>query len=115
MAGANQFVYGDFSIVNGTLRATATEEDLVTRKVVVVSANGPADAGIFPVADALARQLGETHPFGTRNPQALRDYASALDSPDDPKQLRWLRQGGRYRSRFLARLFVLAGYGDCSA
>jgi tetratricopeptide (TPR) repeat protein len=46
------------------------------------SASGPASGGIFPVAEALARQLGETHPFGTRNPQALRDYAAALESPD---------------------------------
>ena len=83
VAGANQIVYGDFSVVNGALRATATEEDLVTHKMVrVVSASGPASDGIFPVAEALARQLGETHPFGTRNPQALRDFVAALESPD---------------------------------
>ncbi|HUE20740.1 MAG TPA: hypothetical protein VMQ86_03615 [Bryobacteraceae bacterium] len=82
-AGANQIVYGDFSVANGVLRATATEEDLATHKMALVaSASGPASGGIFPVAEALARQLGETHPFGTRNPQALHDYAAALDSPD---------------------------------
>jgi len=83
VAGANQIVYGDFWVVNGALHATATEEDLATHKMVLaVSASGPASDGIFPVADALARHLGQTHPFGTRNPQALHDYAVALESPD---------------------------------
>jgi len=83
LAGANQIVYGDFSVVDGALRATATEEDLATHKMVrVASASGPARDGIFPVADALAQQLGETRPFGTRNQQALRDYVLGLESPD---------------------------------
>ena len=83
VAGANQIVYGDFSVVNGALHATATEEDLATHKMVrVASASGSASDGIFPVAEALARQLGETRPFGTRNPQALRDFVAALESPD---------------------------------
>lgn len=83
VAGANQAVYGDFSVVNGKLRATAVEEDLVAHKMVrVAAASGPAGDGIFPVAEALARQLGETQPFGTRNPQALRALVTALESPD---------------------------------
>ena len=82
-AGANQIVYGDFSLVNGAVHATATEEELATHKMVrVASASGPARDGILPVAEALARQLGETHPFGTRNPQALRDFVAGLESPD---------------------------------
>lgn len=83
VAGANQMVYGDFSVDEGVLRATATEEDVPTHKMArVVSASGRASDGIFPVAEALARQLGGTHPFGTRNPQALRDFVAALESPD---------------------------------
>jgi len=83
VAGANQIVYGDFSVVNGVLYATATEEDEITREMArVVEASGPASGGIFPVAEALARQLGDTQPFGTRNPQALRDYDAGLESPD---------------------------------
>jgi tetratricopeptide (TPR) repeat protein len=83
VVGANQIVYGYFSVVNGVLNATATEEDLVTHKMVrVASASGSVAGGIFPVAEALARQLGETQPFGTRNARALRDYAAALESPD---------------------------------
>jgi len=82
-AGANDIVYGGFSMVDGVLQAAATEEDLVTHKMIrVATASGPASNGIFPVADALARQLGETHPFGTRNPEALRDFVTALESPD---------------------------------
>jgi tetratricopeptide (TPR) repeat protein len=82
VAGANEIVYGDFSVVNGVLRATATEEDLATHKMRTASASGPASGGIFPVAEALARQLGEPRPFGTQNPQALRSYVTALESPD---------------------------------
>jgi Flp pilus assembly protein TadD len=83
VAGANRIVYGDFSVVNGVLRATATEEDPATHKIALISSSsGPASAGIFPVAEALARQLGGTRPFGTRDEQVLRDYVAALESPD---------------------------------
>jgi tetratricopeptide (TPR) repeat protein len=82
-AGADEILYGDFSVVGGLLRATVTQEDTVTRKMVrAISATGPLDGGIFPVAGALARQLGQTHAFGTRSPQALRAYVAALESPD---------------------------------
>lgn len=82
VAGANQIVYGDFFVVDGTLHATATEDDLVTHKTLVVTAAGPASGGIFPVAEALARQLGDTRPYGTHNPQALREFGNALESQD---------------------------------
>jgi tetratricopeptide (TPR) repeat protein len=81
-AGANQIVYGDFSVVSGILHATAAEEDSATHKIVrIASTSGPLRDGIFPVADALARQLGETRPFGTENLQALRDFLTGLESP----------------------------------
>src|SRR5579862_5153726 len=89
VAGANTMVYGDFAVLNGALRATATEENLATHKMErVVSATGPINGGIFPVAEALARQLGETHPFGTRNPAALRNFVAALEAPDPAAALR---------------------------
>src|ERR1700722_14903541 len=59
-AGADEILYGDFSVVRGLLRATVTQEDTVRRKTVrVISATGPLGDGIFPVAGALARQLGQ--------------------------------------------------------
>jgi tetratricopeptide (TPR) repeat protein len=83
VAGANGIVYGHFSLIDGKLRGTAIEEDLSTHRIArVVSASGPAGDGIFPVANALARQLGETRPFATRNPQALHEYVDALAAPD---------------------------------
>lgn len=92
-AGANGIIYGDFSVVNGRLHATATQEDLAAHKMVrVVSASGPAGEGILPVAEALARQLGETHPFGTSNPQAVRAYVAALEAPDPAAASRDLSQ-----------------------
>jgi hypothetical protein len=79
VAGANHAVYGYFSVVRGTLHATAVEEDLATHKVVQ---SATADGGIFGAADALARALGGSRQFDTRNPEALRAYANALDAPD---------------------------------
>jgi tetratricopeptide (TPR) repeat protein len=89
LAGANEIVYGDFSVVNGMLRATAMQEDVGTRKIVkVVSASGPVANGIFPVADALARQLGQTRPFGSQNADALRAYVAGLEASDPAAALR---------------------------
>jgi len=89
MAGADEILYGDFSVVRGLLGATVTVEDTLTRKTVrVISAGGPLGDGIFPVAGALARQLGQTHVFGTENPQALRAYVAALESPDPAAALK---------------------------
>src|SRR5579862_6488391 len=48
----------------------------------VATASGAASGGIFPVAESLARQLGQTRPFGTRSPQALQAYVNALEAPD---------------------------------
>jgi tetratricopeptide (TPR) repeat protein len=83
VAGANGIVYGDFSVVDGTLHATATEEDLAAHKMLrVASASGPVSGGVFPVAESLARQFGGTHPFGTHDTPALHAYVDALEAPD---------------------------------
>ncbi len=83
VSGANEIVYGTYSVVNGILHANLFEEDLATHKMLLAgAASGPIGGGIFPLADALAHQLGETRPFGTHNQQALRDYAAALEAPD---------------------------------
>ena len=83
VAGAGRAVYGYFSLAGGMLHATAMEEDLASRKMIqTASASGPASDGIVTVADALARHLGDTRSFGTRNVEALHNYAAALDAPD---------------------------------
>ncbi|HVN06191.1 MAG TPA: tetratricopeptide repeat protein [Bryobacteraceae bacterium] len=83
MGGANRVVYGYFSVVNQTLRATAVEEDLTTHKMVrSVSAAGPLRDGIFPVAAILANRFGDAHSYGTRNAEALREYVEASEAPD---------------------------------
>jgi tetratricopeptide (TPR) repeat protein len=92
-AGANEILYGDFSVADGVLRATAVEEDLRTRKMVrVISAGGPLRDGVLPVANAIARQLGGAHAFGTRHPEALRAYVAALEPPDPAAALRSFSQ-----------------------
>jgi hypothetical protein len=111
VAGANQIVYGDFSVVNGALHATATEEDLATHKMApVASASGPASDGIFPVAERWRGSWAGRHPFGTRNPQAVRDYVAALEAIR--LRIPGFRPGGRGRPRFRTRLRFLVGCGD---
>lgn len=82
-AGANRIIYGDFSVTGNILRATATEEDVARHKMIrVASASGPASDGLMPLANSLARQLGQTPASSVPNPQALREYATGLDSND---------------------------------
>ncbi|HTQ52879.1 MAG TPA: hypothetical protein VMI94_00370 [Bryobacteraceae bacterium] len=81
VAGANQAIYGYFSVTRGTLEATAVEEDLATQQMIrTATARGPAGGGIFPLADALARQMGAAESFDTRSTEALQAYAAALDA-----------------------------------
>jgi tetratricopeptide (TPR) repeat protein len=95
LSGAQGVIYGDFSVVNGRLRATAMEEDVASHQMIhVVSASGPPSA-ILPVAASLARQLGATQAFDTRNPQALRDYADALDAADPADAFRDFAQAAQ--------------------
>jgi Flp pilus assembly protein TadD len=83
-AGANRLVYGQFALVNGRLRVDAVIEDPAARTMVqTLSASGPANEGIIPLADALARRISpESRAFGTRSQQALREYVAVLESPD---------------------------------
>ena len=83
-AGANRLVYGQFALVNGRLRVDAVIEDPAARRMVqTLSASGPLDQGIIPIADTLARRISpESRPFGTRSQQALQEYVAVLESPD---------------------------------
>jgi tetratricopeptide (TPR) repeat protein len=93
LAGANRVVYGDFSVVDGMLRANATEEDTLTRHMTAVAGvRVPFAAGIIALGDALARQLGEAHAFSTRNTQALREYVTGLESTDPAASLAQFRR-----------------------
>ena len=83
VAGADEIVYGTYTVVNGVLRANIFAEDLARHKMpLAAGASGPIADGIFPVAGALARQFGETRPFGTRSEPALREYCAGLEAPN---------------------------------
>ena len=83
MAGANEIVYGYYSVVNGALRATLVEEAVASRKMTRTdTVAGPLRDGIFPLADRMAKLLGGAYPFGTRSQRALRGYVVALEAPN---------------------------------
>ncbi len=83
VAGANQVVYGDFFVARGTIYASATAENLTTHRLMpTANASGPVSAGPIPVASALARQLGDSNPFGTGSTQALEDFVAGEEAPD---------------------------------
>lgn len=106
VAGANGIVYGYFSVVNQTLRVTAVQEDLATHKMArIASASGPLQDGIFPVAGAIARQLGGERNFGTRNQQALHGYVAALEAADPATASRYLAEAAAADPDF-GRIYV---------
>ena len=83
VAGANEIVYGDFSVVNGILHATATEEDLPTHKMVLVaSASGPPAAAFSRWPTRWPASWARRVRSARENAQALRDFVAALESPD---------------------------------
>ena len=79
VAGANRIVTGYIERDDGQIRIAATEEDVSTGKTRVVTATGAS-----PLA-ALDRLEHEFSPRAgrspTSNPEALRDWATALESP----------------------------------
>jgi tetratricopeptide (TPR) repeat protein len=82
--GANRIGYGEYSIVNGRLRARLTIEDPQGRRVSqgpIEAAAGPSD--LIGVATAIARQISsETQPYSTLNIVAVAAYAKAIESGD---------------------------------
>ncbi|MDQ6664460.1 MAG: hypothetical protein M3Z23_08710, partial [Acidobacteriota bacterium] len=79
LAGATRLVYGEILKADGNFRLSAAEEDVASRKIVgYYSSDGP---DLLTAVDKLARQLSpEVRAFSTRNEQALRDYANALEA-----------------------------------
>ena len=82
-AGANRMGYGTYWISGGRLEARLTIEDSATLKnLQVLSASAPA-GDLLAAAGALAQQIsGRAGAYGTANPQALKDYATALEAAD---------------------------------
>jgi Flp pilus assembly protein TadD len=83
VAGATQIAYGEYWLRGGKLEARLTIEDPRSFKMIkVVSVSAPAN-DVLGAAAAIAGQLSNTlRPYGTSNPEALKDYITALESTD---------------------------------
>jgi Tfp pilus assembly protein PilF len=82
-AGANRIGYGEYWVRNGKLEARLTVEDPATRRVVSSIAVAGAAGDLVTVASSLAQHIsGRIAPFGTRNPQVVKAYASLIESAD---------------------------------
>jgi tetratricopeptide (TPR) repeat protein len=80
LAGANRVITGYLERPAGEIRITATEEDLTTGKtlrIVTAEGNSPMSALV-----QLTHQFSpRAHPAPTSNPEAMRAWATALESP----------------------------------
>jgi tetratricopeptide (TPR) repeat protein len=82
-AGANRIGYGEYWVRDGKLEARLTIEDPAIRKVESSIAVSGAAGDIVGVASSLAQHIsGRIAPYGTRNPQVVKAYASAIESSD---------------------------------
>jgi len=82
LAGATQIIYGQISREAGKLRLDAglysTQRQKNDR---TLTAAGSMPQSVIALADSLAKQLTTpVRPFGTQNPEALREYCAGLES-----------------------------------
>lgn len=81
---ASRMLEGYFFERNGRMEIHATLEDVARNKdVESIELDGPASAGVLPLANELARRLSEeARKFGTSNESAFRFYGQALEAKD---------------------------------
>lgn len=107
MAGANRILYGRYSLATGGFRVEASMEDPATGKR-VRTVNATA-AEVPQAAESLARQLAATaRAPGTRNREAMREYAAALDTRDAPAAEAALERSVKADPDFGAAYLLLA-------
>lgn len=84
LAGANRIVAGYVERPAGLIRITANEEDTGTGKSLrIVSATGPSPMAAL---NRLALEFSQrARPAPTSNPEALRDFATAVESSGEPR------------------------------
>ena len=89
-AGATRIVYGDYTPRPGRVTARLTIEDPASGRMIRVLSTSAPD--VYNAATNLASQIAEpVEPFPTRNQEALRAYATALES-DGPAAFAQLEQ-----------------------
>ena len=82
--GAERIVYCDFSATGGKLRLAARVQDARSLKFVRrAQTAAPLAGGLFPAADAVAKQIDAgARPYGTHSEAAMRGFAEAIEAPD---------------------------------
>jgi Flp pilus assembly protein TadD len=79
LAGATAIGYGDYVVRGGRIEARLTIEDLGTSKMTAVLSASGGDA--LQVANSLAKQISaHAAAYETGNPEALKYFATALES-----------------------------------
>jgi Flp pilus assembly protein TadD len=89
---ANRVLEGYFAVQQNKLTLHAFFEEPLDRKILrVIVREGPANAGIQPLLDSLAKELHPTaRPFSSQDPAALQSYGEALQTPDPAARIRLL-------------------------
>ncbi len=117
-SGAGHLLEGYYSVGNGRLRVTAVLEDASTsREIRTLSAEGPVANGMIPLAASIARELdAKARPPATANPEAMREFATALTAPDPVASndgfQRAVREDPGFSAAYLAWVQALLARGD---
>lgn len=114
----SQMLEGYFFERNGRVELRATLEDLARNKQVEnIEMDGPASAGVLPLANELARRLnGEARKFGTNSEVAFRFYGRALEQKDPQCAEQDLESAtaadGGFAAGYMDEMKLLAERGD---
>jgi Flp pilus assembly protein TadD len=101
---ASRMLEGYFFERNGRMEVRATLEDVARNKdVESIDVEGPASAGVLPLANELARRLsGEARKFGTNDQSAFRLYGEALEARDTQSAQQYLESATAADAGFAA-------------
>lgn len=115
---ASRMLAGYFFERNGRMEMHATLEDVARNKdVESIELDGPASAGVLPLANELARRLnGEARKFGTTNESAFQFYGQALEARDAPSAQQNLQSAtaadAGFAAGYIDQVKLLAERGD---
>lgn len=116
--GATRLVIGNYSRVGGRLVLEITERDPISQKNLQSFTLTSTDASaIYPLADAAARRLTPAiQPFGSKNNDAIKSYAVALEAPDYQQATgayaRAVQADPDFAAAWFAWLGTASGHGD---
>lgn len=106
LAGANRIGYGDYAVRDGKVEVRLTIEDAATRRATVLT----AEAGdVISAATSLARRLSpRAAPFQTTNPEAVRQYISAMEAGNPVSKMQYAQAAVAADPNFAPSYRILA-------